>query len=153
MRCKGAVRPALRELRTEIAIRAPAQRVWSVLTDFARYPEWNPFIRQISGDLREGSRLMVRIGVPGSRPMTFRPRVIAAEPPRELRWLGHLFVPRLFDGEHSFVIEALDGEHVRFVQSERFGGVLVPLLGSLLTSTRTGFEAMNAALKQRVESE
>jgi hypothetical protein len=36
--------------------------------------------------------------------MTFRPTVLNAETNRELRWLGHLLAPGLFDGEHSFTI-------------------------------------------------
>ena len=39
----------------------PLGRDRAVVTDFAAYPEWNPFIRRISGDLREGTRLEVRI--------------------------------------------------------------------------------------------
>jgi hypothetical protein len=38
------------------------------------------------------------------------------------------------------------------VQSEKFGGILVPFLRKMLdTSTRAGFEALNAALKARAE--
>jgi uncharacterized membrane protein len=33
----------------QIHMKAPAQRVWQVLTDFAAYPEWNPFIRRVNG--------------------------------------------------------------------------------------------------------
>jgi uncharacterized protein YndB with AHSA1/START domain len=51
----------MRELRREIVIDAPPERVWAAVTDFAAYPEWNPFIRRISGELREGARLEVRI--------------------------------------------------------------------------------------------
>ena len=39
----------MKELHSEIEIDASAERVWGILTDFASYPEWNPFIRRISG--------------------------------------------------------------------------------------------------------
>ncbi|MER3407514.1 MAG: SRPBCC domain-containing protein, partial [Nitrososphaera sp.] len=39
-----------KEVRTEIEIAAGPQRVWQVITDFARYPEWNPFIRRVEGE-------------------------------------------------------------------------------------------------------
>jgi hypothetical protein len=88
----------MRELRTEIEIAAPPERVWQVLSDFDAYSEWNPFIRSIVGDAEVGSRLSVRLEPPGARGMTFKPTVRAVAPPRELRWLGRLFVPGLFDG-------------------------------------------------------
>jgi hypothetical protein len=51
-------------------------------------------------------------------------------------------------GEHHFTIEPLRADHVRFTQSERFTGLLVPVLSrGLDTDTRRGFEEMNRALK------
>jgi hypothetical protein len=138
-------------LHSEIEIDAPPERVWQVLTDFDAYPEWNPFIRSIEGDPEVGSRLRVRIEPPGSRGMTFKPTVQAAEPARELRWLGRLFVPGLMDGEHRLALEPLDGGRSRFIQSERFSGVLVGLLGRMLAATEQGFKQMNEALKRRAE--
>ena len=84
--------------------------------------------------------------------MTFKPKVLAADG-RELRWLGHLLMPGLFDGEHRFLVEDLVAGHSRLVQSEDFRGVLVPLLRrSLERKTKPGFVAMNEALKKRAES-
>jgi hypothetical protein len=142
------------EIVTEIGIDAPPARVWQVLCDFAAYPAWNPFIRALRGELRAGGRLEASIQLPGRAAMRFTPRVLAALPGRELRWLGHLLVPRLFDGEHCFVLHADDGGGTRFVHSERFGGVLVPLVfgASMREATRAGFEAMNRALKARAEA-
>jgi hypothetical protein len=116
----------MKELYSEIEIAASAERVWRLLTDFASYPEWNPFIRRISGELTTGERLEVRIEPPGGRGMSFRPTVLNAEDNRELRWLGHLLVPGLFDGEHSLAIQPLGENRVRFVQREAFRGLLVP---------------------------
>jgi hypothetical protein len=144
--------PSLKALHSEIEIAAPAQRVWDILADTAAYPSWNPFIRRLEGTLRPGAGISVRIEPPGGTAMTFRPTVLAAEAGRELRWLGHLLVPGLFDGEHRFAIEPLDGGRVRFVQEEQFRGLLVPLFAKGLDShTRAGFEAMNQALKARAE--
>lgn len=141
------------EIRTEIQIDAPAERVWSILTDFADYAGWNPFIRQVRGEPRRGERLEVRLEPPGGRPITLRPEVLNVEPGRELRWIGKLFVPGLFDGEHVFEIERLDGGSVRFVQRERVIGLAVPVLQRLLEGPyRAGFEAMNEALKSRAEA-
>lgn len=143
----------MKEIHTEIEIDTPAQRVWRVLTDFAAYPEWNPFIRRVVGEARVGARLHVRVQLSEAKKMSFRPTVRVAEPNRELRWLGRLGVPGLFDGEHSFAIEPLDEGRVRFIQRERFGGLLVPLLAKMLDrDIRPGFEKMNRELKLRAES-
>ena len=136
----------MKEIHTEIEIHAPAERVWQVLTDFAAYPHWNPFIRRVEGEIKAGARLHVFIQPSGGKGMSFRPTVLMAEPDREFRWLGHLWVPGLFDGEHSFTIEPLGEDLVRFIQSERFGGLLLPLLTKMLDrDTRRGFEEMNRA--------
>jgi hypothetical protein len=143
----------MKELHTEIEIEASAERVWGLLTDFASYPQWNPFIRSISGQPAAGERLEVRIEPPGRRGMTFKPEVLNAEPNRELRWLGHLLVPGVFDGEHSLAIQPLGEARVRFVQRETFRGLLLPLFArSLDNNTQRGFEEMNRALKERAEA-
>lgn len=56
---------APRELRSEIDIGAPAERVWEVLTDFEALPEWNPFLIRASGRLVEGERIEVVLQPPG----------------------------------------------------------------------------------------
>lgn len=40
----------MKELFTEIEIKATPESVWQLLTDFEKYPEWNPFIRRASED-------------------------------------------------------------------------------------------------------
>ena len=142
----------MKELRSEIEIQASADRVWKLLTDFSSFPQWNPFIRQASGNANLGEKLKVTIQPSGASGMTFRPTILKAEPHRELRWLGHLLIPGLFDGEHIFTIESLVPDRVRFTQCEIFTGLLVPLFAkSLDTDTQRGFEEMNQALKEKAE--
>jgi hypothetical protein len=141
-----------KHLHTEIEIRATPERVWQILTDFAAYQEWNPFMVRASGTPAEGRRLTIRMQPEGGRAMTFRPTVREATEGRRLRWLGRLLVPGVFDGEHSFTIEPLADDRVRLVQDEEFRGVLVPLFAkSLDRNTRPAFERMNQALKRRAE--
>jgi hypothetical protein len=140
-------------LSTQIEINASAERVWSLLTDFASFPSWNPFITLATGRAEKDARLNLFIKPVGGSGMNIKPTVLKAEPGRELRWLGRLVLPGLVDGEHSFIIEPLGDSRVRLTHQEVFNGVLVPLLmtGSLENGTRQGFEAMNRALKARAE--
>jgi len=142
----------MRELSTQIEFDATPDEVWEVLQDFARHAEWNPFITKIDGELHPGAKLDVRLEPEGERGITMHPTVLAVEPGRELRWLGHLLVPGVFDGEHRFLIEESGPGRVRFTQSERFGGILLPLFWKKLRDggTAKGFRAMNEALVRRV---
>jgi hypothetical protein len=95
----------------------------------------------------------VRIQPSGTRGMTFRPTLLVADTGRELRWLGRLLFPGVFDGEHRFMIEPITVGKVRFQQSEQFTGILVPMFrGSLDRDTKRGFKEMNLALKSRAEA-
>ncbi|MCA1992437.1 MAG: SRPBCC domain-containing protein [Coleofasciculus sp. S288] len=142
----------MKELHSEIEIQASDERVWKLLTDFASFPQWNPFIRKVSGEAKQGQRLKVRIQPSDGGGMTFQPIILKVEPNRELRWLGHFLLPGLFDGEHIFMIEPLGENRVRFVHREIFKGKLVPLFTSQLDKdTKRGFEEMNQALKIQAE--
>lgn len=141
------------EISTSIEIHAPAERVWSILLDFAAYPDWNPFVREICGGAQVGERLRVRLARTPTASVTFHPRVTRLEPLRELSWRGRLGLPRLFDGDHSFTLAPRPDGSVRFTQAERFRGLLVPLVWRRLApNTRTQFERMNAALGARAEA-
>jgi hypothetical protein len=143
---------AKRHIETDIEINAPASQVWAILTDFARMPSWNPFIKSISGNLVQGARLAIHVAPPGTSGMHFKPTVLSVRPERELRWLGHLLVPGIFDGEHYFLLEPINEKNrTRLTQGEKFSGLLVGLLSGTLTATSAGFKAMNKALKQQAE--
>ena len=143
----------MKEITTSIDINASPAVIWQILTDFPAFAQWNPFIRSIQGEARQGTQLQVDIQPPGGQGMTFKPKVLAAHPEQEFRWLGHLILPGLFDGEHRFALQPMGSQQVRFIHSERFTGLLVPLLAkSLDTQVRQGFEAMNQALKAQAEA-
>lgn len=140
-----------RELTSEIEINATPERLWQILTDFGAYAEWNPFIVEIAGTPANNAKIRVCIRPPGGKKMQFRPRVLLSEPNRELRWLGRVWFPGIFDGEHTLALEPLDGNRTKFVQHENFKGILVGMFSKTLDRTQSGFEQMNEALKKRAE--
>jgi hypothetical protein len=141
----------MREISTAIDIQASPDQVWAVLIDFTGYPAWNPFIREGSGEAVVGSRLTLRMYPEKGSPITFKPKVLAAEPGKLLRWVGHLIVPGLFDGTHEFTLTATPEGGTHLTQSESFKGLLVPFLGKMIEGTRRNFDNLNEALKMRVE--
>lgn len=141
----------MKELRTEIEIQAPPEKVWQVLTDLNEYSQWNPFIQKAIGTTKPGESVDITFKS-ASKEMTLHCTVIKVEPNRELRWKYHVGLKALFSGEHSFIIEPIDANHVRFVDREVFNGLLVPLQAEDIdTNSKHGFEAMDQALKARAE--
>lgn len=142
-----------KQISTEIFIQASPEKVWAILTDFQNYPQWNPFIKSISGPAIVGQKITARIEPPGANGMTFKPRVLAFEPNKEFKWQGHLFFKGLFDGMHLFQIIDKGNGTCTLIQSESFEGILVPLFRKMIDqNTIEGFRQMNQKLKERAEA-
>lgn len=141
----------MKTIRTEILIEAPASTVWKTLVDFETFQEWNPFIQSIQGAVKVGEQLRISIQIPGASSMKFAPVIQRISPNSTLIWKGKFLIRGLFDGEHRFILESLkDG--TRLVHEESFSGLLIPFFPkSFFKKTKRGFEAMNSALKKRVE--
>lgn len=114
----------VKEIRTEIAIAASVERVWDILVDFTRYPEWNPLTPEAAGELRPGAT--VKLQVVAGRELRLEPVVLVVLPPRTP--LARRHGPQmLFSGEHWFSIEPRTA--AREVHAgEAYTGLLVPLL-------------------------
>jgi hypothetical protein len=141
-----------KEIKTEILINATPEKVWTILTNFDNYPNWNPFIKSIKGEVKVGKKITVRIEPPNAKGMTFKPRVLVFIANKELRWLGHLLFAGLFDGEHKFELVDNGNGTTTFIQSEKFKGILEPLFKKTINiNTKNGFALMNEKLKERAE--
>ena len=139
-------------ISTQQLIQASPARVWDILMDFPKYPEWNPFIRRIEGVAKPGHQIEVLLQPPGGKPMTFRPLVLVVDEQKEFRWKGKLLFKGLFDGEHIFQLSAQEDGSTLLIHSENFSGLLLPLLRKQLDSqTPKGFIEMNLALRGRAE--
>jgi hypothetical protein len=141
----------MRSISDSVDIAASPRQVWKVLADLGAYKDWNPFIQSASGQLTVGSTLTLRLVPAQGRALTFRPKVLAAQPGVLLCWIGRLVVPGIFDGTHQFELQELGGS-TRVTQSEAFRGLLVPFLGKTIAATQGDFRALNQALRKRVES-
>ena len=140
------------DVDTEIIINSSKERVWEILTDFRRYRDWNPFVREVIGNVAAGEKLEVYVKPKAGRGMRFNATISKVEKDKELRWVGHLFFPGLLDGEHIFIIESIGKNKIRFTHSERFTGLL-SFLGGLNELTRSGLSDMNLALKAQAEEQ
>ncbi len=117
-----------KEIKTSIGIQASPQKVWAILTNTQAYPNWNPFIKSIEGNLAVGAKIKARIEPPQAKGMTFTPTILKFETKSE-NWISWLMiVGTVF---FSFSIYFLSFQDVWGVNL-KFLGPITPLGGLLM---------------------
>ncbi len=138
----------MKEIRAEVVIASPPQRVWRVFTDFAAYPLWNVFLVRVTGEMKQGENLEIRVQLPGAKAAAYRAKVLKADTEKELRWKWKDFLK----GEHVFTLEPVGGHMTRFTQRVEFGLLSGALADKEMTAkAEEMFGHMHRALKARCE--
>lgn len=132
---------------------APAATVWDVVTDLARYPEWNPFVVACRSTLVPGSPIVMRVRVV---PFVAQPQseTIFEHVPGRLLSYGLAGLPLgALASRRSHEVESLSSDRSRYVSRFELRGWLAPLVRALLGGRlTTGFTGMSHALVARAES-
>jgi hypothetical protein len=140
----------MKEVETDIEIQASPELVWQILTDFTNWSEWNPFLYRAAGQVGLDEQVTIYFQGPGKKETSMRCTIFRLEPEREWIWKGHVLAPFLFRIEHSFTIEPMEADRVRFIQRETFNGLLAPFVVKEAETTK-GYQKMDQALKARAE--
>jgi len=109
--------------RVEANVRAPAERIWAVLTDAKSFPRWNSTVASIEGEIREGAKL--RVHVPGTD-RVFAPTISGVVPNEPMTWTCG-FDP-IFKGVRTFELRPRRDGSTDFTMAERFSGLMLPLV-------------------------
>jgi hypothetical protein len=148
-----------------VDISAPIEVVWQVMTDLARYPEWNPFVVDIApvrGDVAFAVGADISLEVKwgrggGAKTIERVSRLDAPRPDGEARraameyvFLGWLPRLALVRGSRLQALEQRAGGPTTYRTSERFTGLLAR--GVPLAKVQDGFERHAKALKARAEA-
>jgi demethylmenaquinone methyltransferase / 2-methoxy-6-polyprenyl-1,4-benzoquinol methylase len=144
----------MRTISAEVEVDAPPERVWAVLTDFSSYREWNPFMFSVEGEAEVGAHLRIAMQRRGGMVLRFRARVLTADPPHELAWVGEGpsgYWPGLIRGERRVIVSRLEDERSLMRMQTTFSGLLSPAMG-WLERYLEAFQEMEAALKSRAEN-
>ena len=142
------LQPPQSEFSETIDISAGPGRVWEVMRDVARWPEWTASITSVSpegdGPLAVGSR--VRIRQPGLPPATWE--VTELEPGKGFTWVSHS--PGAEATARHLIEPVQDGSRVTL--SVGYGGVLGPLVATLFRGKTEQYILLEAhGLKRRSE--
>jgi hypothetical protein len=133
---------------TSIGIDAPPQRVWSILTDTAHWPQFDPYCDRIEGRAALGETVKAFTKLAPGRAFPVKVTEFAA--PRRMVWSGGMPLG-LFKGVRTYTINPA-GKGSTFAMREEFSGPLLALIGKSLPDMTEPFAAFAKGLKQKAES-
>jgi hypothetical protein len=140
-------------VRAEIEIDAPIERVFEILRDLARYPEWNPFTPRVESTLEIGAPIHLHVRLRGEKTSHRVEWVTANEAPRKLCWDMKMGARFLLRAERCQVLTPAGDGRTHYVTEDRFTGLLTPLVMLLFgPAMQRGFTDCAVALKKRAES-
>jgi hypothetical protein len=131
---------------TTFEVDAPAARVWSALTEFPRYGEWNPFLPSLTGDASVGSTLAIALVLgEGTKPMNVSAKVLKFDAERRFTWQDNLGAEFLFKGFREFTLDALGPDKTQVRHVESITGLVAPVFHAVkkkgLQAHHDGFNA------------
>ena len=138
----------MKEYRATTTISASPETIWQILTDAASYPEWDPNVHRIEGQIAPGEKITAYTKLSPGR--AFPVTVTEFVPKQKMTWSGGMPLG-LFKGERMFTLVPNDNDSITFTVREIFSGPLLPLIGRSLPDLSTAFEQFAAGLKSRAE--
>ena len=139
----------MKEIKGSVIINVPAEKVWATVTDFSSYPEWNPFVTRMEGELKEGGVFDIVVSLPERDEIKYRSTLVKMEKDKELLFKGK--VRFLLSEEHSKLIEQIEDSKCVFSQRITFKGLLTLFAGKVIKDSQVGLNKMNEELKKRCE--
>lgn len=137
------------EIRTEIVLDSPVERIWQLLSNHALYQHWNPLFQKATGNLITGGQLELAVHLPSLSPFTIMPRIVMVKPFSGFCWQHKLLFAWLFNWKYCSELKLVAPDRLKFVQWSVFGGILGPLFSLSLKSTvAEGLEKLNLAVRR-----
>lgn len=148
-----ANQPAAKERKTfsmnyqvVIDINAAPETVWAILTDAAKYPEWNSTIESVTGQIALDEKIRLKAKIAPDR--EFKLKISTFDAPLRLVWEDGSFI---FRGVRTFTLERLGERQTRFTMVEVFSGAMMPMIAGSLPDFSDAFTAFAQDLKRASE--
>lgn len=142
----------LHEVRTEIDIAAPPEKVWAIISDIDAWQEWNPIINASKGVAAEGYTLSITmVGKDGVDGPKYFPTIKHFEEPKYFHWQAEMITSAIMTNDKVFELEAIPSG-TRLVHKELFTGMMVPIFCNKFDeNVPPMLNSMNQALKELAE--
>jgi hypothetical protein len=128
-------------------ISASPDRIWTILVDGAKYPEWDSGVLSVDGRVAPGETIKVVSAANPGR--TFPVKVTTFEPNTAMTWSGGLPLG-LFKGVRTFTLTSA-GDTTRFHMREAYSGPLSAMMSRSIPDLGPSFAQFAAGLKRRAE--
>jgi hypothetical protein len=130
------------------SIRSTPERIWALLTDSSRYPDWNNTVLKIEGHIAPGKRITFHARINSGR--AFPVNVAEFTPAKRMVWSGGMPLG-LFKGERTFTLSPQANGQVEFSMREEFTGLLSPLIARSIPDLQPAFDEFANDLKRAAE--
>jgi uncharacterized protein YndB with AHSA1/START domain len=105
------------KIATEIALPAPQEKIWNILTDFAAYPEWNRLMKAVRGEAAPDAALEVDLQYWGKPVRKIAGRITGFMAPKYLSWAyAHKYGAWFLTSEHVMRLKEKEDGRVIFFQ-------------------------------------
>lgn len=127
-------------------IKAPASRIWALLTDAKAFPQWNSTVQSIEGAIAPGQAIKLYVKIAPGR--AFKLTVSEFVPEQRMVWSDGNF---MFRGVRTYTLTPQADGSTDFTMSEVFSGAMLPMIAGSLPNFGPEFEKYAADLKRAAE--
>lgn len=130
----------------EITINAAPEKVWDILTNMDEYPNWNPVMKLLEGEVQEGNKVKYKFTQDEKSISEIDAIVVQVIPNKLLNQKGG--IPLILTFNHRYVLEST-GNSTKVIIHEDYKGIGVNFWNP--QSVEEAYKRLNVALKNRVE--
>jgi uncharacterized protein YndB with AHSA1/START domain len=138
----------MKTFKATTTIRASPKTIWNILTDTKGYPDWDPGMLRIEGQIASGET--VKFFTKFSPDRAFAVKVTMFEPGKKMVFTGGMPLG-LFKSERTHTLTPGKDGKTTFHTEEVFSGLLFPVFGKNLPDLTQSFENFVAGLKKQAE--
>jgi hypothetical protein len=135
------------EFQASTNIKASASTIWGILTNAGNFPNWEPNVTKVDGNIALGEKITVHTKI---STRAFPVTVSEFVPNKKMVWSSGMPLG-LFKGARTFTLTEKGDGTVDVTTREVFGGLLLPIIGRTIPDLQPTFEQFAAALKKEAE--